>query len=539
MAGRQTTQESDLRERKVGEYSCVSVFKMTMHSKSKTFLAFCFCFIAGVSLFSLQENSDWQFPLFIAAFAALFFAVMLWQKKVWRFALLCALFFILGGLRFLISVPKITPSSIKYYNGEKMEVTAAVSEEPEAGISNVKYVAKVKSCAGQSFVCPKNISGKIIFWLPLYPRYEYGEELNLSCVLQEPKASPDGFRYDQYLARYGIWSVCGNPVIARSETTKQSLAKNGIAALPTVARNDMLRLKSAVANQVDKLWPEPKSSLMAGLLYGARSGLPTELLEDFNRSGITHIIAISGYNISIIALALMSFFILAGLSRPRAFWAVVVGIILFVLFTGASASVVRAGIMGVIVLLAQQMGRLSRVGNVLALTAALMLLFNPYVLVWDAGFQLSFLATLGLVYLSLGIASSLPAPRNDSINFFFQTLVQTLSAIIATLPLMLFQFGRLSIVAPLVNLLVLWIIPWLMLFGFAAVMLGFIFFPLGQIVAWIVGVGLGYVIMLVEWFGKQGWAALEIRISWWMTILLYIIIALPFIRGGLGRGKHL
>ena len=129
---------------------------------------------------------------------------------------------------------------------------------------------------------------------------------------------------------------------------------------------------------------------MAGLLYGERSGLPLELADNFSRTGVSHIIAVSGYNISIVALALMSLFINLGLARPRAFWLVVAGIILFVIFTGAGASVVRAGIMGLIVLLAGQLGRLSRIGNVLIFTAALMLLFNPYVLIWDAGFQLSF-----------------------------------------------------------------------------------------------------------------------------------------------------
>src|SRR3989339_569191 len=158
--------------------------------------------------------------------------------------------------------------------------------------------------------------------------------------------------------------------------------------------------KQSIQARVDSLWVEPESSLMAGLLYGARSGFSAQVNNDFSRAGITHIVAISGYNISVVSKILMSLLLLIGLNRRRAFWFAIFGIILFVIFTGASASVVRAGVMGVIVLLASQMGRLSRIGNILVFTAAVMLLFNPFVLVWDAGFQLSFLSTMGLVYLA-------------------------------------------------------------------------------------------------------------------------------------------
>ena len=162
----------------------------------------------------------------------------------------------------------------------------------------------------------------------------------------------------------------------------------------------ILWLKAQVQTQLEKLWPEPESSFMAGLLYGSKSGLPKELSNNFSRTGITHIIAVSGFNITIIASVLMTLAIAAGLDRRRAFWLVVGAEIFFVVFTGLSASAVRAGVMGVLALTAQYIGRTSRIGNALAFTAAVMVLVNPYVLLYDAGFQLSFLATIGLVYVS-------------------------------------------------------------------------------------------------------------------------------------------
>ena len=175
-----------------------------------------------------------------------------------------------------------------------------------------------------------------------------------------------------------------------------------------------------------------------------------------------------------------------------------------------------------------------------------MVLLNPFILIWDAGFQLSFLATLGLVYVSpvlkqiferhFGLNGetpplNLPLKEGETtkldifkIIFCNEILTSTLSAIIATLPFMLFTFGRISIVAPIVNVLVLWIIPWLMLLGFVAIVVSFIFYPLGQVIAWVAGLGLKYVIILAEWFGEKDWSAWEFSLPWWGMVSLYLLL---------------
>lgn len=490
-----------------------------INSKSKTFLAFCFCFILGVGLFSsLELENFWLFRLYLLLFAVSFLLIIFWPNKKYRFIFLCILFFIFGGTRYLITRPGDSPRNVSHYNGAKMDLTGIISEEPTIKIDGVSYIINVENLpppyGGGARGGVNGLSGKILLNLPLYPRYNYGDKLKINCTLLEPKNFVDSsFNYRQYLARQGIWSICGSP--------KVNLISSGQG---NKIMSAVLWLKQKVGDKAAELWSEPESSFMAGLLYGERSGLPPELSDNFSRTGVSHIIAVSGYNISIVALALMSLFINLGLARPKAFWLVVIGIILFVIFTGAGASVVRAGIMGLIVLLAGQLGRLSRIGNVLIFTAALMLLFNPYVLIWDAGFQLSFLATLGLVYLSPVLSKLYNSKRTEHDNFFSETLISTLSAIIVTLPLILFQFGRLSVVAPIVNLLILWLIPYLMLFGFLAIMLGFIFSPLGQVVAWLSGVGLKYVIIVVTWFGSQSWSAVEMSVPWWLMVIMYLLI---------------
>ncbi|MFA5061742.1 MAG: ComEC/Rec2 family competence protein [Patescibacteria group bacterium] len=422
--------------------------KKIADSKSKMFFIFCLCFIIGVGIFTFDVK------------------------------------------------PPDSPKNINYYNGSQMELTGYVSSEPNIGLSNTQYILKTKT-------------GKVLLSAPLYPQYNYGDELQVKCILQDTKT---------YLIAQGVWSICNRPKILSVSTGTGG----------SILMKKILWFKAKINKQLNQLWPEPDSSFMAGLLYGSKSGLPKELSDNFSRTGVTHIIAVSGFNISIIVSFLMSILILIGLYRQQAFWVAVFGIILFVIFTGASASVVRAAIMGIIVLLSQYLGRPAQIGNTLVFTAALMSALNPYVLIWDAGFQLSFLATLGLIYLSPIVNSYLT--RLKIPEFILENLSTTLAAIIATLPLILFQFGRLSIVAPLVNILILWIIPWLMLFGFVSLVISFVVFPLGQVAAWIAGLGLNYVIMVVNWFGNQSWSAIDIQIPFWAMVLLYILIIYIYVK---------
>jgi competence protein ComEC len=423
-------------------------------SKNKTFLAFCFCFIGGVALASFS-NTNYFLPLFlIASFVVLFFVILYWSLLKAKLAMCCLLFFILGGLRFLITIPANEPSKINFYNGQKIEFIGFIEEEPDVRIDKVYYVVKTTEVTISNR--PQKISGRVLVKNLLYPAYRYGDQIKIICTLQSPKINQEGnFRYDKYLAAQTIWSICGSPritVLSSGHGYKFfELLWNG---------------KALLGRQIEKLWSEPESSFMAGLLYGSRSGLPAELKDYFNRTGVTHIVAISGFNITIISVLLLNIFIFCGFYRQQAFWMVLICIIIFVVFTGASASVVRAGVMGIITLLAYQIGRVSRIGTLLIVTATGMVIINPYVIVWDAGFQLSFLSTLGLVYLSPLVKKLLPLKILGKVGeVFIENLHTTFAAIIMTLPLILYQFGRLSIVAPLVNVLILWIIPWLMLYS--------------------------------------------------------------------------
>ncbi len=481
-------------------------------SRSRTFLTFCFCFIMGVAIFSTNIDAvEEQFYLYFFLFIILFFLIIFWNSFVFRFVLIGGLFFILGGLRFYWSLPGFQENKLNYYNGHTVDLVGKISQEVMIKEKNNQAVVSV------SVVGAKEVTGKVLLFLPPYTDLQFGDRVHFVCQLKKPVGSDSFINYDKYLARDGIWSQCSWPKIEKLTYHPSWIEKIII---------NFFNFKQQIQIQVDRLWVEPESALMAGLLYGARSGFSQEVNNDFSRAGITHIVAISGYNISIVANILMSALLMVGLSRRRAFWFAMFGIILFVLFTGASASVVRAGIMGVIVLLASQLGRLSRIGNVLVFTAAMMLLFNPFILVWDAGFQLSFLSTLGLIYLSPVLNGYFILDnKNIILKNIIENFITTISAILATLPLILFQFGRLSLVAPLANLLIIWIVPYLMLVGFVALILSCLFFPLAWLVAWVANFGLKYVIMMSHYLASWSLSSINFSLPFFGMLVLYLLIS--------------
>jgi competence protein ComEC len=390
-----------------------------MMSKSKTFLAFCFSFLAGVAVGSIYNHSIPSYVTWFLLYSTLLGIVYFYRHTRARFICLILFIFVLGVVRYMYALPQNTSYSVMDHYGETVTFTGMVADEPDVRQDGVRYIVKIMN---------NSLSGKVYAKTLLYPRYHYGEILKVECTLVRPEPVDD-FRYDMYLARYGVSAICNHPKLAATGTMGGSTIKLAI-----------LDLKQAVADRVDQLWPEPYAGFMAGLLYGYRGGLGS-LNTDFARTGVSHIVAVSGYNISLVTSICMIILIrLFWIPRKTAFWIIVSGIVLFVIFTGASSSVVRAGVMAIIVLLGGYLGRPRRTVNALVVTAVVMIVGNPLILFWDAGFQLSFLSTLGIIYLSPILT--------EKLNFlpdrwgWRESLVSTLAAIIGTLPLLLYQFGQ-------------------------------------------------------------------------------------------------
>jgi len=477
-----------------------------VESKNKTLLAFCFCFIFATTIFSIWEISRaYLFYLYLCIFTILFFTIIFFENKIIRFLLLSSLFFILGICRILYHTPQIDENFIAYYNGGKYDIIGTITDEPNRKIGYREYELSASLLTDKDGKNRK-IFGKILFRGPLYPEYFYGDKIHLSCSLQEPK-NHENFNYKKFLALKDIYSVC--------YPSKMDLLSRGSG---NKIMSGILSFKRAVNNLAMQLWNEPQNTLAAGILYGERSGFDPELKDNFSRAGITHIVAVSGYNITIIVWILMSVLIFVGLYRQQAFWVCLCLIFLFVIFTGSSASATRAGLMGAILLLAQFLGRKSEAFRLLVYAAVILTLANPLVLVWDVGFQLSFLATVGLLYLTPVLEKKIEQWRLKNYQSLVvkDCLLPTVSATIFTFPLIAYSFGYLSLVSLLANSLIIWLIPFLMFFSFFSIVTAAVFYPLGQVLAWITNLGLSYVIMVGEKFGSWSFSV----VNWQMPLLV-------------------
>lgn len=252
----------------------------------------------------------------------------------------------------------------------------------------------------------------------------------------------------------------------------------------------LAEVNQSFVSSLSRVLPEPHSSYLAGLLLGARSTIPLELREAFRETGTSHLTALSGFNVTIIVGAISKIF--------SSIWLSIFGIFLFVLLTGASSSVLRAAIMGSLVFFARHYGYAYNIRNALVFTAAVMVFISPTILIDDIAFQLSVLATAGLIYFTGPIERRLKLlPRKLKIR---DAAATTLAAQIATLPLIFFYFGTVSPVAPLVNTLVLPTIPATMLFGFLAGLAGYFGYFIGVLVAWPSYLLLSYQLGIIKLF---------------------------------------
>jgi len=409
----------------------------------------------------------------------------------WLLLLTFSAGYIIGWERLNAYAAQLKASSLEPFYGQEAILEGIVQMPPDIRSDKQYLTVAVNKINGAALPHP----GLLRATLRRFPKWSYGTSIELKGQIKEPPTFDD-FDYKNYLSRFGVSAVMYYPASENTETT----AKNPLL-------NALYSLRLHFEDMVNKLLPEPQASLLAGLLLGARRGIASDLMEDFNRTGVTHIIALSGFNITIIAGFVSQLF--KKNSRQFAFWLTGLAIISFVLLTGAAASVVRAAIMGILVLVAGRLGRQSDITNALIVSGLGMLWFNPLVLRFDVGFQLSFLATIGLIYLSPYFSQALKfLPW-----ILREHLATTLAALTFATPALIYHFGRLSLVAPLANVLILPLVPWAMLAGFAATLSAFIFFKLGLFLSFYGWIIFTYIIKVVQNLSPLPLAALDLKLS--------------------------
>ncbi|NCF75192.1 MAG: hypothetical protein GWO87_01755 [Xanthomonadaceae bacterium] len=494
-------------------------------NRSKILLLSSFFFILGVGTANLIK-----LPLFEAYFLLIIFVVILFLNKssaslyikanrkiilnhsplqqsyrVFRkllnkkklslyYLIIFFICFLFGALRYDLAISKET----SFHKQKKVILNGLITEEPE---TREKY---------SELIVKDNLSkDKILLKTNYYPQYFYGDEIKIKC---QPKLIDKNSSYGKYLTKNKIKFICYYP-----EITLQS-QNNGNKFYAKI-----LRFKQKSKSIITRALPDPESEILSAIILGYKKEIPADWRAKFSQVGISHIVAISGMHLAIISFILLYILISFGIWRQKAFYITIVFLWLFIIMIGFPASAFRAGIMISLIMWAQYLGRTNNLITVLSLTASFLLIINPLFLFGDVGFQLSFLAILGIIYLS-------PIFKKwfKNIPDFYELkkiLIITLSAQTMTLPLAVYHFGNIPFLSLPVNLIAVPLLPIILSLGIILIFLGFVSIKLAIIAGWIVWAILNIFLKIVNFFVFLPFSHFYLeKINFLIILLIYILI---------------
>lgn len=435
-------------------------------------------FLIGVFISDIGNlNIAILFPIFL-----LILFLLIYQSNLKIISII--IFFIFGFLRFEY-IEKINNADFLLDKENKFE--GIIIKEPDKRELNTHYVVYIPE-----------FNSKIRLTNNHFPKFEYKDEITFSGVLKRPEKFKNEndiyFDYPKFLEKDGIAYVLYYPKII---DFKENDNKNFYYYL--------IYIKNWFTNNLNKNLKEPQGALASGILIGSKQSLGENLLEDFRRAGLIHLVVLSGYNVTIIADAVkksLSFLPFLYKNIISIFF-----IISFAILTGSSATTIRASIMAIIAIFAQSSNKNYHVSRALWVAAFFMVLHNPHILTGDPGFQLSFLATIGLIHLS---------PLISKILFFIpekfalrENISSTISTQIVVLPLLIKMTGEISLIAVFSNILILPFMPISMLLSAVSGIFTFLG-PITKIFSISAYILLSYIIFIAERFSNLSFAVLKV-----------------------------
>jgi competence protein ComEC len=460
-------------------------------------------FILGVLFFSFVPFT-WVHVVFVLILTGTFFVLWFVQKaRIYFVLFLCLGALSLGAFRISLVPNDISVQFQNLYN-TSVSLEGEVISSVDVRETSQRITIEIKE--GEAHA-------RVLVVAPLYPSVRYGEHIHVEGMFERPESFDvsEGrvFRYDRYLAKDGIFAIVPNGYLEVLASRRGAWAQ---------IFGTLSDVKTGGLSALGRALPEPQASLAGGLILGGKQGLGKELLDDFIVVGLVHIVVLSGYNVMIVAEFVLKFF--GVIARRFATIAATISIFMFVLIAGAGSASIRAGIMAGVALFARSTGRTYDAFRALVVAGLLMVVWNPYTLVYDYGFQLSFIATLGLIFGTPLVEKYL--------SFIKQTLLRellsaTISAQIAVLPLLLYQNGLFSIVALPANVLVLPIVPFAMLASLLALIAGAVVPPLAPVVALPAYILLSYITSVVEILSKLPFASFSVpAFPFVLVIAMYV-----------------
>jgi competence protein ComEC len=445
------------------------------------------------------------------------------EKKKWRHIyyqfswiplVFWGLFFCIGAIRTEICPKEPEKNDIGRYatdQGEEVILEGILSAFPDRRYSHEKWIFTAEQI--QLFDRWEEVSGKVLLRIPRENTLMYGDKIQISGILKVPFESEE-FSYKNYLMKENIFSVMSPYKI-------QHLHENTWDPL----FSPLFLLRIWFDHELRKKIPSPESAFAAGILIGDRSGFSPELSEAFQKTGLSHLLALSGANITIIALAV--FFVTTWLPKHIRIFVTLLFLFLFVLFVGGGASILRAAVMGGIGLFVVHSGRKADGGYLLLIASAIMVAFRPLILVYDPSFQLSIAGVLGLLAFSKSFDTFFK--KYISSRFWREIIVATLAAELGVLPLIMFLFGEVPIISPLSNFFVVPLIPPAMLVSFLSVVLGVVFPFVGSFFAFISWNILHVGLSSIRFFGDVPYASIPFQVNELGFIFISTIVIVIFL----------
>lgn len=422
-----------------------------LDSPSKTLATTLAVFCFGILIGPLVSVFDWRALLCVSLIS--FCAAIVIRRKARRLILILVSIFFLAMFRY-VQVDSLSQTPLVVNSqSSALRVSGVVTREVERRVDRQRVVID------HVFYGQEQRFGRLLVWAPLYPEVGFGDEIVFNCRPETP-AVFEGFKYDRYLASQGIYAVCMRPEYIDVRSGEKSVF------------GYILSFKFSIVTRLRDIISEPHASFLSGLLFGGSSALSGNLKDDFSQSGMSHILAASGFNVSLFTFTFLSWILTTRAGRKRGLLITAVLLLFYVLAAGATPSVIRAGFMGALVLLGKMISRKAYFLNMILIAASIMLFFNPLLLLGDVGFQLSFAATVAVVTLTKSVSERLKfIPETLGVRESFSG---SLCAIAVTAPILLWHFGKISVVAPLANIIVLPLVPYAMaltIFGFVSSML--------------------------------------------------------------------
>jgi competence protein ComEC len=396
---------------------------------------------------------------------------------------------------------------ISYNNQADLEIIGSVAAQPEIHDKIAHIELSVQGIKTNSNW--EQIKGKVLVYVSRYPEYRYGDILRFKGKLESPPHFAD-FDYQAYLEKEGIYSIMRFPSV---ELIQRDTGAKPLEWIYT------LRIK--LSQVLAKVLPEPQSSLAQGIILGIRSTIPDTLKTSLSLTGTAHLLAISGINLSIIAGILITVGLwIFGRRYYIYVWLALFIIWFYAIITGIQPPVIRSAIMASIFLLAELLGRQKNAFVALAFSAAIMVGITPQIL-WNVSFQLSFLAMMGLIFITPPVQHLLRkavyAVMGEAglqvkiTTIVTDSLAVTSGALIAVWPIIAYYFGIVSFIGPVATLLIAPSLPIIIILGAITAATGLFSLAVAQIIGWSAWLFLSYMIWLVNAFAAWPMAAVNVE----------------------------